>query len=98
MNTDELGVRDHLHVIGAAPAHPAVGDRDNCYPARRRLVDGGASGVVHHQHADIVAAVIERRDLGLSQHLHWVARLFEPMLRILASPEYSYPHSAASIT
>ena len=41
---------------------------------RRRLGDGGVGGVVHRHHADIVAAVVERRDRGLVQDAHRAAR------------------------
>ena len=33
--------------------------------------------MIHDEHADIVAAVVERRDFGLAQRLHRVARPLE---------------------
>jgi hypothetical protein len=65
---------DHLDEIGAAAAHPAVGDADEADAVRLGLGDRRFRGMVHRHHADIVAAVVERRDLGLAQHPHRPAR------------------------
>ncbi len=77
MDADEIGFGDHLAIIGAAPAHPAVGHADDRKPARLGLGDRGARGVIHRQHADIVAAVVQRRDLGLAHDADRAARALE---------------------
>ena len=77
MHADQIGLGDHLAVIGAAPAHPAVGHADDRDPARRCLVDRRSCRVVHRQHADIVAAVEQGRHLGLAQDGHRPARTLE---------------------
>jgi hypothetical protein len=89
--------RDHLDIIGAAAAHPAVGDSDDRDTPPRGLGDCAPSGMVHRQHADVVAAVVEDRQFCLTHHADRPARLFEaPMLgdveelcqpRILVSAE-----------
>jgi hypothetical protein len=73
----EIGRGDPLDVIGAAPGDPGVGDADEREATLRRLGDRGLRGVVEGQHADVVAAVVERRDLGLADDAHRAARLAE---------------------
>jgi hypothetical protein len=77
MHADEIRLGDHLHVIGAAPAHPAIGDAHHRDPASLGFLDRRAGRVIHDQHANIVAAIVEGRDLGLAQHLHRIARPLE---------------------
>jgi hypothetical protein len=88
VDRDEAMLGDHLNIVGAAPAHPGVGHRNErvgCSFLDRRLLR-----VKERKHADIVAAVKSKRNLGLSQHLHGSARQPEVFaLRILARPEYS---------
>ena len=57
VNADEIGARDHLDIIGAAPAHPAVGDADDGKALTLRLFDRMAGGMKDREHADIVAGV-----------------------------------------
>ena len=77
VHADEVRLGDHLHVIGAAPAHPAVGDTHHRDSAGLRFLDRGPGRAVHDQHPDIVAAIVERRDFCLAQHLHRIARPLE---------------------
>jgi hypothetical protein len=77
MYSDEIRSRDHLNIIGATPAHPAVGHADDRDPVGLRLLDDSPSGMVHHQHADIIATVVVDRDVGLPQHLQRIARALE---------------------
>ena len=77
MDADEPGLRDHLAIIGAAPAHPAVGGADDRHAVRRSLFDRSAGGVIHDQHADIVAAIQHDRDCGLADHADRLARALE---------------------
>jgi len=93
MDADKVRLGDHLDIVRTASAHPAIGDADDRDPAVPRLFDNGAGSVVHDQHADIMAAIVEGRDFGLAQHLHRIAgrwkRRCSGMFRIFASPEYS---------
>ena len=77
VDRDEPLARDHLDEIGAAPAHPAVRDADHRDAVRRRLVDRGPRAVIHRDHAVVVAAVVQRRDLGLVHEPHLLPRLRE---------------------
>jgi hypothetical protein len=76
----QIGLRDHLDEIGAAPAHPAVGDADHGNAVRRGLGDRRLGGMVHRHHADIVATVVKRRDGGLVQDAHRAARQREAVV------------------
>jgi hypothetical protein len=77
VDADEIGFGYHLDVIGAAPAHPAVGHADDGDTARRRLGDRGAGSVIHREHANIAAAVERDREFGLVHGGHWPSRLSE---------------------
>src|SRR5215469_11435883 len=70
MDADQVGLGDHFTIIGAAAAHPAVGHADNRKPMCLRLGDRGAGSMIHRQHADIVPAIVEDRDIGLAHHAH----------------------------
>ena len=79
--SDEIRLSDHLDVIGAASAHPAVGGADDGYPSVLRLFDNCLSGVIHRQHADVIAAIVKGRYLRFAQNLHCITRAREtPML------------------
>ncbi len=65
---------DHLNIVGAAPAHPGVGHRNERNAVGRSFLDRRLRRVKERKHADIVAAVKSKRDLGLAQHLHGSAR------------------------
>ena len=74
MNRDEAVFGDHLDIVGAAPAHPGVGHRNERNAVGLGFVDRRLRGVKERKHADIVAAIKSKRALGLSQHLHGPAR------------------------
>ena len=74
---DETGLRNHLDIIGAAPAHPGIGHRHQRNAVRGGFPDRRLRRIIQRQHADIVAAVEGDRDVGLAQHLHGPARLLE---------------------
>src|SRR5690242_8176732 len=81
MDADEICLSDHLDVIRAASAHPAIGEAGDGYPSDLRLFDKCLSSVIHHQHADVVAAIVKGGYLRFVQHLHWITRACEtPML------------------
>src|SRR6266511_5298487 len=70
---------DHLNIVGAAPAHPGVGHRNERNAVSRSFLDRRLRRVKERKHADIVAAVKSKRNLGLSQHLHgsaWQPEVF----------------------
>jgi len=64
----------HLNIVGAAPTHPGVGHRNERDAMGRSFFDRRLRRVKERKHADIVAAVKGKRNLGLSQHLHGSAR------------------------
>ena len=68
---DEAGLGDHLDVVGAAPAHPGIGHRDQRDAVPGGLPDRRLGRVIERQHADVVAAVEGERDVGLAQDLAW---------------------------
>jgi hypothetical protein len=65
---------DHLNIVGATPAHPSVGHRNERYPVGRSFLDRRLRRVKERKHADIVAAIKSKRNFGLSQHLHGSTR------------------------
>jgi len=73
----KIGVGDHLDVICATTAHPAIGDPDDCETICCCLRDRSAGGVIQRQHADVVPAIVECRHFGLAQYSYRKARLFE---------------------
>ena len=77
MDPDQVGVGDHLDVIRITTAHPAVGDPDDSETVRCSLRDRSPGGMIHCQHADVIAAVVEYRHLGLAQYPYRAARLLE---------------------
>ena len=79
VQADQVGTRDLLDVIGAAPAHPAIG-----HPDQRKAVAGGLGDrqrgrVLHGQHAGVIAAIEQGRHRRLMQCANRRARL--PPLR-----------------
>jgi hypothetical protein len=67
MYPDQIGLGNHLDVIRATTAHPAVVDANDGKTVGFRLCDRHPRGVVHRQHANVVATVVKRRNLSFSQ-------------------------------
>jgi hypothetical protein len=74
VDRDEAVFGDHLNIVGAAPAHPRVGHRNERNAVCRSFLDCRSRRVKERKHADIVAAIKSKRNLGLSQHFHGSAR------------------------
>src|SRR5262249_38692965 len=68
------GFGDHLNIVGAAPTHPGVGHRNERNAVGRSFLDRRLRRVKERKHADSVAAVESKQNLGLVQHLHGSAR------------------------
>jgi hypothetical protein len=77
VDAGEIRLGDHLDIVCAAAAHPAVGDADDRNATGRRLFDRRPGRMVHDEHADIVAAVVECRDIGFAENTHRSARALE---------------------
>jgi hypothetical protein len=71
---DEAVFGDQLNIVGAAPTHPSVGHRNERNAVGRSFLDRRLRRVKERKHADIVAAIKSKRNLGLAQHLHGSAR------------------------
>lgn len=71
----EVGARDHLHVVRAAAADPAVVDADDREAVCLCFCDGRLCGMVHSDHADVVAAIVHYGYVSFAHGTHVTSRL-----------------------
>ena len=78
MDANQVGARDHFHVVRGAPGYPAVVDPDDREAMFQSFGDGRPCRMVHRDHADVVAAIVPRRYGGFVDGAHvapWLAQL-----------------------